>query len=239
LASPPLGAAQLRYAVYFAPAQGSLLWDLGCAWLGRDAATGAALAQPAVPGLSYERVQALTASARHYGLHATLKPPFFPAAGVNQQSVLDALHELAGKCRPFELPRLRVSMLSDFIALRTTTPSAELDELAQRCVAELDYLRRAPDAEELERRRAQCLSARQETLLRCYGYPYVMDEWRFHITLTERVFDDERDAALRGLEHHLGPALQAPVYCEDVCLFVQTSPHTPFMLERRVPLGGR
>ena len=234
-----MGGAQSRYAIYFAPAQGSLLWGRGCAWPGRDAATGAALAQPAMPGLSPERVQALTASASHYGLHATLKPPFFPAAGVNQQSVLDALHELAGKCRPFELPRLRVGMLSDFIALRTASPSAELDELAQRCVAELDCLRRAPDAEEFERRRAQGLSARQETLLRCYGYPYVMEEWCFHITLTDRVFDGERDAALRGLEHHLAPALQGPLRCEDLCVFVQRSSHTPFMLERRVPLGGR
>jgi putative phosphonate metabolism protein len=227
-----------RYAVYFAPAQTSTLWQLGCAWLGRDAATGAMLAPPELPGLSSERVLCLTASARHYGLHATLKPPFTLAERMSQDHLTAALTTLARAGRPFTLPALRISMLSDFIALQTETRSELLQQLAERCVAELDFLRRPAQAEELARRRTQGLSPRQEALLQRYGYPYVMDEWRFHMTLTARVFGAEREAALSGLESYLQPALQAPIRCEDVCLFVQRSPETAFVLEQRLPLGA-
>jgi putative phosphonate metabolism protein len=227
-----------RYAVYFAPARSSSLWQLGCAWLGRDAATGATFTPPELPGISSERMRSLTASARHYGWHATLKPPFALAEQMSEDDLVAALTTLTRAGRPFTLPALRVRLLSDFIALQTETPSELLEQLAEQCVAELDFLRRPADAEELARRRAQGLTPRQAVLLQRYGYPYVMDQWRFHMTLTSRVFGAEREAVLSGLERYLQPALEAPIRCEDICLFVQRSPDSVFMLEQRMPLGA-
>src|SRR5438445_432365 len=43
------------------------------------------------------------------------------------------------------------------------------------------------------------LSARQAELLARWGYPYVHDEFRFHMTLTGPIADDERPAFLASL----------------------------------------
>ena len=76
----------------------------GCAWLGRDAASGIALSQPPVDSVSGERLRALTASPRHYGLHATLKPPFRLAAGTTDEMLVGAVSELAARMPSFTLP---------------------------------------------------------------------------------------------------------------------------------------
>ena len=74
-ASRRRGAAH-RYAAYFAPAIGSAWWEAGSHWLGRCAARGQPLPQPAIDGMPPARQQALTAAPRRYGWHATLKAPF-------------------------------------------------------------------------------------------------------------------------------------------------------------------
>lgn len=228
-----------RYALYLAPSEDSPLWRTGCAWLGRDARTGAWLPQPAIEGISPERVEALTASPRHYGLHATLKPPLRLAAGISVDVLTDAARALAASTSAFTLPMLAVDTLSGFIALQTVHPCAALQRLADRCVAELDRFRQPADAEEVTQRRGAGLSARQEALLSRFGYPYVMDEWRFHITLTERVAGTERDLLLAWLTPHFAAALAAPLRCEDVCLFVQDSAAQPFVLRERFALADR
>jgi putative phosphonate metabolism protein len=226
-----------RYAVYFAPAQASLLWQAGCAWLGRDARSGASQRQPRIHGIPPERVQDLTASPRHYGLHATLKPPFRLAPGMTEPMLLAALRTLAAECSPFALPGLAVDMLSGFIALRTIQHSDVLRALCDQCVLQLDRFRRPMDASEAAKRRAVGLTADQEALLERLGYPYVLAEWRFHITLTERVSGTERDLLLHGLARHFAAALAVPVHCDDVCLFVQEALGEPFALRERIALG--
>src|SRR5689334_19967812 len=151
-----------RYALYLAPAEDSALWRTGSGWLGRDARTDALLPQPQVEGISADRLRALTASARHYGLHATLKPPMRLADGVNADMLSDAARTLAAATSAFALPALVVDTLSGFIALRTLHSSAALQQLADNCVMQLDRFRRASDAAELEQRRGAGLSAKQE-----------------------------------------------------------------------------
>ncbi len=228
-----------RYAVYFSPAQDSLLWQLGCAWLGRDAANDAALAQPHIDGISSERLHALTMSPRRYGLHATLKPPFRLAAGVTHDMLIAATRALASRMQPFTLPTLGVDVLSGFIALRTAQEGEALRRLADACVAELDRYRLPADAEEVARRRSHGLSAAQDALLARFGYPYVLSEWRFHITLTERLSGSERELLLAWLARHFAPALAIPIRCDDICLFVQERCDTHFTLHSRFALAAR
>lgn len=226
-----------RYAIYYAPPADSLLWRLGSAWLGRDATTGDALSPPVVPGIDLPRLRALTASPRHYGLHATLKPPFRLAAGVQPAQLIEAVGELARSLQPFEMPALEVAVLSGFIAVRPASASPALQALSDRCVVDLDRFRRPPDEAELAKRRAHGISAAQDELLMRYGYPYVLSEWRFHITLTERVHGEERERLCAFLADHLAPALAAPLTCDDICLFVQEDGDTPFLLTQRFALG--
>ena len=70
-----------RCAVYYAPDPQGDLWDLACAWLGRDPHRKVDCVRPAIPALADLDLDALTASPRGYGFHATLKAPFELADG--------------------------------------------------------------------------------------------------------------------------------------------------------------
>ena len=61
-----------RYAIYYAPARTSALWQRACEWLGRDPADGGA-ATAQISGIDPARRLELTLSARRYGFHATMK----------------------------------------------------------------------------------------------------------------------------------------------------------------------
>ena len=162
----------MRAALYWAPAPDDPLWDLGCRWLGRDAATGDACAQPDLPGIA-----ALTLEPRHYGFHATLRPPMRLAG--SWASFQDAVLEVARGVAPFALPPLALADVHGFLALRESAPCPGLRALADRCITLTEPQRMAASAAELQRRRAGGLSARQDALLARWGYPYVMEEWFF------------------------------------------------------------
>lgn len=228
-----------RYAIYFAPSETSPLWRTGSQWLGRDAARNIALAQPAVPGYSAEQVRALTQSPRLYGFHATLKAPFHLAEDGSAEGLCSALADFALERVAFSLPALEVASLSGFLALLPTDRSAALHGLADECVTALDRFRQPALAGELARRRSAGLSERQDALLARFGYPYVLGEFRFHMTLTERL-EPHRGAGLKPwLQQHFGAALCEPVAVSDLCLFVQERPDAPFCILQRFPLKAR
>jgi putative phosphonate metabolism protein len=222
----------MRAALYWAPERSDPLHALGSRWLGRDAETGAAMPQPAIPGLD---LAALTEEPRRYGLHATLKPPFRLAAPWPELEA--AATALAARTRPFLLPPLRVAPLHGFLALRETAPCAELRRFADACVVELDAFRAPPSAGELERRR-RGLGPAQQALLQRWGYPYVLEEWRFHVTLTCRLAPADLPAVRTAAEALLGAAAGRPREVRELCLFTQAAPDAPFLIAARLPLRG-
>jgi putative phosphonate metabolism protein len=230
--------AGARYAVYFAPGAGSGL-ELVCASvLGRCARTEKELAQPVLPGVEPQRLAELTASPRRYGLHGTLKPPFFLAEGMTEAGLLDAVALLAAGRRAFELPPLRLESIGSFLALIPSVRCPELDALARACVTELDHFRRPPSAEELARRRARGLTAGQDRLLERWGYPYVLDEFRFHLTLTDTIpTSKERELLRASLAPLLSPVLHTPVQVRDICVFRQRCSMEPFAIMQRFDLA--
>jgi putative phosphonate metabolism protein len=229
----------VRYAVYFAPADTTALWQAGCQWLGRDPRSDAELPQPEVDGWSAERIVQITASPRMYGFHATLKPPFRLAEGRTVAQLASATRELAARLQAFIVPQLSVTSLDDFLALQPAGHDTKLSALADACVTELDSFRRLPSAQELAQRRVARLTPRQDELLAQFGYPYVLDQFRFHMTLTERL--PRADANLLGpwLRDYLAHALAVPSRCDNVCLFVQNGPGEAFLLLQRFPLDIR
>jgi hypothetical protein len=186
-----------------------------------------------VPG---HDISALTADPRGYGLHATLKAPF--RLRVSWAEALDAAAALAARLRPFDLPPLAVRDLEGFLALRETAPCPPLRGLADACVEALDHCRAPPDEAELARRRRAELSAEQEANLGRWGYPYVFDDWRFHVTLTRRLSPEEKGAVQPVAEAHLREALGHSRRVSSVCLFTQAGPGAPFLLAERLPFGG-
>ncbi len=230
IGAPAPGA---RLALYWAPDRDDPLHCDGSSWLGRDAETGAARPQPAVPG---HDLAALTADPRGYGLHATLKAPF--RLRVSWAEALDAAAALAARLRPFELPPLAVRDLDGFLALRETAPCPPLRALADACTEALDGCRAPPDEAELARRRRAGLSPEGEANLARWGYPHVFDAWRFHVTLTRRLSPDEKAAVLPVAEAHLDAPAGRGRRVSSFCLFTQRGPGAPFLIAERLRFGG-
>jgi putative phosphonate metabolism protein len=222
-----------RLALYWAPAEDDPLHARGSAWLGRDAATGAALAQPAVDGVDLAQV---TSDPRGYGLHATLKPPFRLRRGY--AAARTEAVALAARTAPFDLPPLAVHDLDGFLALRETTSCPALHAFADACVAALDDHRTPPDAAEIARRRPERMTAPQRAHLDRWGYPYVFEEWRFHVTLTRRLAPDEKAVLMPAVTAFLGDLPARPRRVEAISLFVQPSPGAPFTIAERLALRG-
>jgi putative phosphonate metabolism protein len=228
---PTRASSAARFAIYWAPPEGSPLAKLGAAWL--DGAPGTVL-----PALDPGRRQALTAAPRHYGLHATLKPPFFLDAGRTEAELCEALEGFAASLTCFAVPHLRLAVLDGFIALIPSAPCPALDRLAAQCVSEFDAFRRAAPPEELARRRAAGLTERQERNLLRWGYPYVLDDFRFHVTLTGRIERGEANTLLDQLGHAFEPVIGTAFEVSEIVLFTQNSADAPFHQKRRFKFGG-
>ena len=227
-----------RYAVYYAPAADSDWWQFGNTWLGRDPITGDLLHQPEVPGVAPERLAELTAEARRYGLHATLKPPFRLAAATRLASLSASIARLAASRSPFPLGRVEVAMLGGFIALQVQDEPQELLEVANDCVEQLDAFRAVASAAELARRRSAGLTGSQDELLQRWGYPFVFAEWQFHMTLTSRLGRAEAAGLLAWLRPHVERLNGAPLMVDSLCLFEEAVPGAPFRLIRRYGFDG-
>jgi putative phosphonate metabolism protein len=217
----------MRAALYYAPAEDDPLWQAGCRWLGRDPVLNVEVVQPAIEGVS-----ALTADPRRYGFHATLKPPMRFVGGLS--ALEEAAAAVAGRVTAFPLPRLRVANLDGFLALVPAEPCPALHDLADVCVTALDGFRVPPDDAELVRRRRASLSERESVLLERWGYPYVLDCWRFHMTLTHRLGEADAARLLPLAEGFFRSALALPRMVSSLSVFVEDGPGAPFRLVRRL-----
>jgi len=144
---------------------------------------------------------------------------------------------LAGEQNGFVLHGAGVSTRSGFIAVTMRGHSEPLNLLADSCVRALDWLRRPATAEDLERRQQDRLSARQVELLHRWGYPYVFDQWKFHMTLTSSLPDERERAVVQAfLQGQLDSLLASePLAVDSLCVFIQADAAAggPFHLLRR------
>jgi putative phosphonate metabolism protein len=227
-----------RFAIYFAPAVDDPFWRLGSEWLGRDAFSGAPCRQPSFAELPAREQERLTVAPRRYGWHATLKAPFALAESVRVEQLRSSIYELCGAFNPFVLPELRVARLDDFLALVPTEESVDLDRIARACVSELHPYAAPLSPTDLARRRAASLSAAQDAFLVQWGYPHVMDCFRFHMSLTGSLADASAStiAALSNAAQSWFAGLP-PCRFELISLFAEPTPGSNFMLLDQIPLG--
>ncbi|HUN53275.1 MAG TPA: DUF1045 domain-containing protein [Candidatus Sulfotelmatobacter sp.] len=233
-----MSEAEARYALYFAPERGSALARFGRRWLGYDVASGAFLPQPALADLPPQRLAAITAEPRHYGFHATLKPPFVLAEGSDERALFRAVADFAEMQPAFQAPPLKLANISGFWALVLSEPCPAMQALAAAAVAELDPFRAPPAAAELAKRRRAGLTPVQEVLLRRWGYSYVMEEFRFHMTLTGRLSGEERSLVGDILQGMAVPLCRDPLRIDAVSLFQQPTRSAPFRVVGRYRLAG-
>ncbi len=224
-----------RYAVYFAPRHG-VLADLAGHWLGRDVETVATLAQPDLTALPVP-LKDLTTAARRYGFHGTIRAPFRPGPGVSVDAIADCVADLAARLAPVHCDGLQLENLQGFLALTPRGCEAALMELGAIVVEATDTLRQPLNAEDLARRRPESLSTRQRALLELWGYPYVMEEFRFHLTLTDRLVAEHLPTVLAAATAHFAPVTEHPFAIEDLCLFGEDASGM-FHLTHRYALTG-
>ena len=221
-----------RYAVYYAPAADDPIGRRAAAWLGRDAFTGETLRRPALPGLDGLDLEVLTRSPRGYGFHATLKAPFELAADRSEAELVAFAQDFAAGQPAFVAP-LAVASLGRFIALRLTAESAGMQALEAACVTEFDPFRAPISAFDLARRRKAPLTPEQDQRLVAWGYPYVFEDFRFHMTLTDAAPDPAFQARLvQALQAHFAD-LEGPHRFDSIALFKQPNRAAPFQVLAR------
>lgn len=221
----------MRYAIYFVPPVRDPLWQVGNHWLGRDPQTGEIFEQAAEDA-------AVTADPRRYGFHATLKPPFALATGADPVEFESALAEFAKAQRQFEVPGLRVARLDRFVALVPQVSAARLNVLADACVRTFEPFRAPLSDADIARRRSSELSPRQVEYLANWGYPYVFEEFRFHMTLTGPLDPASSSSYEHRLTELFAPVLSPRLTVRELALFIEPAAGHPFRLKRRFPLGS-
>ncbi|HSW19085.1 MAG TPA: DUF1045 domain-containing protein [Ramlibacter sp.] len=228
-----------RCAIYFAPRLGTPWSELGSDWLGRCAATDRARPQPALPDIDAALLRRATEEPRRYGWHATLKAPFAIAPGHDIDDVRDALRELCTRMAPFTLPAMEAVRMGRFLALRPQAPCEPLARVAAACVTELHRFAAPLSDAETQRRRRSGLTPEQDALLLRWGYPWVMQHFRFHLSLT----GDLQGVDARAQESLLAAArvrFEALPPCEfdNICLFIEPTPGADFRLVEQMAFSG-
>ena len=216
-----------RYAIYYASAPGSALDRFGAAMLGYDAYGGCDLRFPDDVPPDWRD---LTEDPRKYGFHATLKAPMALADGKTEADVAAACEAFASAPRPIPIIEPVVDSISGFIAVIPATPSAELQQLAAEATREFDSFRAPLTPEDRARRNPAKLSPRQCDYLDRWGYPYVMEEFRFHMTLTGRLEASRRETLMAMLRERFAQIDLARLAIDRIALLRQESATSRFAI---------
>jgi putative phosphonate metabolism protein len=226
-----------RFALYVAPPPTSELHAFATRWLGRDAITGDRLEQPFVEHVPPDKQREITASPRRYGFHGTIKPPIRLKASRTGDELHRAAERFASAWPAFDI-QLEVQSLRGFLAFMLAEPAPALDAFAAACVREFEPFRAPLGTAELEKRNRARLTPRQRGHLETWGYPYVMEDFVFHMTLTDRLHANLHDRVLTHLLERTRHLTHQPLRVDALCVFEEPTPHSEFRLTARYPLEG-
>jgi putative phosphonate metabolism protein len=210
-----------RYAIYFAAGADGALSRFGAELLGYDARTGEEVPFPREALQIAPDWHDLTTDPRKYGFHATLKAPMALASGRTEAELMAGCATFAGQSRTIPAIRPVVDTISGFIAVIPAEPVDALQQLAADCVREFDCFRAVLTAEDRARRKPEKLTERQRDYLDRWGYPYVMEEFRFHMTLTGRLDAERRGPILEMLRARFASLHLGALAIDRLALFKQ------------------
>lgn len=219
-----------RHAVYHLP-EGAL-GDFGAAWLGWDARRGLVPQHPDMPSGAED----LTATPRRYGFHATLKAPFRLAEGHTPEDLARRLRLLCDHLAPFTL-ELEPRCDWGFVALRPRHQPPELLALEAALVTRLDDLRAPLTGAERDRRNPDALPPQARAHLDHWGYPFVLELFQYHLTLSGQLPQPKAEALRDTLAPQLAPLTAAPLPVAAVALMGEAEDGF-FHLIEEIPLRG-
>lgn len=219
-----------RYAIYFAAGADSALSRFGAELLGYDAYTGDEVPFPREALQIAPNWRDITADPRKYGFHATLKAPMALASGRTEAGLVAACATFAGQPRTIPVIRPVVDTIGGFIAVIPAEPVDALQQFAADCVREFDSFRASLTAEDRARRKPEKLDERQRDYLDRWGYPYVMEEFRFHMTLTGRLDAERRRPILEMLRGRFAARGLDTLVIDRLALFRQDETRARFRI---------
>jgi putative phosphonate metabolism protein len=231
-------ASTARYAIYYAPAPGSELDRFGARLLGYDAYRGEQVRFPAGIDRITPDWHELTRDPRKYGFHGTLKAPLSLADGSTEAELLAACQAFADTPRSIPLVAPVIDSISGFLAILPAAPSAELAQLAADCVSQFDSFRAPLTAADRERRNPSQLTPRERDHLDRWGYPYVMEDFRFHLTLTGRLPASRREPVLSMLRSRFSEIGLTALAIDRIALFRQQDADSRFRIIEHWKLRG-
>ena len=244
---------EYRYAIYYIPKHETPLYSHGAALLGYDVYTGHPLPSTKASLPAPLADAALTKEPARYGLHATVVAPFF-LASLSEEELLAEAAVFCHRAGSVVLPHIQLVMHRGFFALRPVqvaarerTAYAQLLQLAAQTVRIFHPFQAPLEEAELRRREGHFLTPRQLTNLTRWGYPYVLDEYDFHITLTGKLEEGQENSLLLPLNTYFGALLLDGLAIDSLCVCRQpVTPEekhasrypSPFTVVAQFPLEG-
>lgn len=217
-----------RYAIYYIPDQP--LFQIGSDWLGWNSITG----QETTLSADHRRI---TDRPRKYGFHATVKPPFSLASNSTQGDLQDAFQTFCATVSPATGGTLKISRLGRFLAMTQDVQSNEVTELAASTVSHFDKFRAPLSDNDIEKRRQRRLTPQQDALMLRWGYPYVMQEFKFHMTLTDPLAHDTIDDIERRANSMFHDFLDQSLNISSLALLGEQEGSGRFHVIERLSLG--
>ena len=124
-----------------------------------------------------------------------------------------------------------------FVALRPGTESKALQDFAAAVVQAFDPFRAPLGDADIARRRKTQLTARQDQQMLDWGYPFIFDDFHFHLTLTGSLPANDAATVIAALQPLLAPVLPNPFIIDAITLMGQD--HTGLFHQiHRVTLTG-
>ncbi|MCV9998144.1 DUF1045 domain-containing protein [Pararhizobium sp. YC-54] len=228
----------MRYAFYISPDEDDPLSAAAARWLGANPFTGESRDLEPAGDFGAAELTALTADPRRYGFHGTLKAPFSLAPGKTEAQLLDDFDAFSEECIPFEIPEMTLGQLGPFFALVPADDCPELQDFADETVRRFSPFRAALSEADIARRKPETLGDVMRNNLLKWGYPYVFESFRFHMTLTGPVPVDRQPAMKALLEQRFAPFIGKPLGVTSLALFTEPARGTPFTVHSLLPLGG-
>jgi hypothetical protein len=160
------------------------------------------------------------------------------AQGVDEEALIAAMRRYSDTAPSAAIEGLSVASIGPFLALRPIGDSAALNALASDIVRHFEPFRAPLTAPDRERRLKSPLTERQTDYLDRFGYPYVHEEFRFHMTLSGPLHADDRDVMLEFLSAACKAEVETmPLAINRIVLFRQNDPSSRFRIVNSVELA--
>ena len=179
-----------RVAIYFLPKKNSSLENFGKNLLGRDINKKKKISLTRRQkyfinrGFTYfDELKDYCEQPAKYGFHATLKAPFRLKRNVKTKNFYDVISHIAAQHSRFKIKGLKIVYSKKFTLITSRKPNKLLINLENDLVKHLDTFRAELNKTEIKKRIPDSLTFKQNKYLKEWGYPFVLDQYKFHMTL--------------------------------------------------------